>query len=222
MWQTGYSDDVVKNKIHASLNNELSKDWSKIDKPDDLSGWLMRLREMGHRNENWSELHGQGKKESAGPKGDKRKESGKKEFSRPQKAKKEGGNPSGGKKKEGGWKDKAVELKGIPKEVIEERAKAGKCLKCGKDNHNWYDCWHKEPVVGKVSAGNKRKRREEPEEREEKKAPKKFKSAASSEVKKEEKKVSALATSSGRIIELDSDEEMKDDDGDLDIWAVEE
>lgn len=222
MWQTGYSDDVVKDKIDASLNNELSKDWSKMDKPSDLSGWLMRLREMGHRNERWAELHGQGKKESSGYKGEKKKEGGKNESSRPNKGKRDGGNPSGGKKKEGGWKDKAEELKGIPKEVINERAKGGKCLKCGKDNHNWYDCWHKEPVVGKVSAGNKRKSREEPEEKEEKRAPKKPKSAASSEVKKEEKKVSALATSSGRIIELDSDEEMKDEDGDLDVWAIEE
>jgi hypothetical protein len=35
--------DVVKDKIDASLNNELSKDWSKVDKPTELAGWLMKL-----------------------------------------------------------------------------------------------------------------------------------------------------------------------------------
>jgi hypothetical protein len=43
IWQTGYSDDVVKDKISRSLNKELSKDWSKVlDKPDSLAGWLIR------------------------------------------------------------------------------------------------------------------------------------------------------------------------------------
>jgi hypothetical protein len=47
LWQTGYSDDVVKNKISGSLNEELFKHWSKVlDKPDSLAGWLIRLREM--------------------------------------------------------------------------------------------------------------------------------------------------------------------------------
>jgi hypothetical protein len=57
------------------------------------------------------------------------------------------------------------------------------------------------------------------EGKEEKRPQKKSKAAASTEVKKEEKKVSALATSAGRIIELNSDTEM---DEDLDVWAVEE
>jgi len=54
------------------------------------------------------------------------------------------------------WKDKAVELKGIPKAFLDERGQGGKSLTCGKDGHNWYDCWCKQPVIGKV-AGNKRK-----------------------------------------------------------------
>jgi hypothetical protein len=44
IWQTGYSDDVVKNMISRSLNKELSKDSFKVlDKPDSLAGWLIRL-----------------------------------------------------------------------------------------------------------------------------------------------------------------------------------
>jgi hypothetical protein len=62
IWQTGYSDDVVKDKSSRSLNKELSKDWSKVlDKPDSLAGWLIRLREMGHNNERWEEQYGNSK-----------------------------------------------------------------------------------------------------------------------------------------------------------------
>jgi hypothetical protein len=44
IWQTCYSDDVVKDKISRSLNKELYKHWSKVlDKPDSLAGWLIRL-----------------------------------------------------------------------------------------------------------------------------------------------------------------------------------
>jgi len=57
-WQTRYSDDVIKDKIEESLNDELSKDWSKIDKPDNLSEQLMRFREIGHRNERYVAQHG--------------------------------------------------------------------------------------------------------------------------------------------------------------------
>jgi hypothetical protein len=76
IWQTGYSDDWVKDKISRSLNKELYKDWSKVlDKPDSLAGWLIRLREMGHNNERWEEQYGNSKslsksaKASGGKKG---------------------------------------------------------------------------------------------------------------------------------------------------------
>lgn len=219
MWQTGYTDDVVKDKIRRSLNEELSKDWSKVlDKPDTLSGWLVKLREMGHSNEAWAEEHkprsssSKAGKASAGKKGKTSERSGgsQRESGGPSKDKK-------GKKKDGGWKDRATELKGIPKSELEYREKHERCLKCGKENHKWFDCWTKDPVIGKV-AGAKRKAREEPKkETLEDRPPKKSKSSvASSEMKSEEKATAAgVASGSGRIIELpesDSDEEM-------DIWA---
>jgi len=43
-----------------------------------------------------------------------------------------------------------VELKGIPKALLDEKGDKKKCLKCGKDNHKWFKCWTKEPVIGKV------------------------------------------------------------------------
>jgi hypothetical protein len=203
IWQTGYSDDVVKDKISRSLNKELSKDWSKVlDKPDSLAGWLVRLREMGHNNERWEEQYGNSKslsksaKASGGKKGEGSKGNGGNQ--------KGSGDSSKGKKRDGGWKDKSVELKGIPKKLLDERGDANKCLKCGKDNHKWFECWSKEPVTTKVAAGAKRKAQKEPkEEKAEDKPSKKSKTASA---KKEEKAVTAAI--SHNIIEVSEDEDM--------------
>jgi hypothetical protein len=130
IWQTGYSDDVVKDKISRSWNKELSKDWSKVlDKPDSLASCPISLREMGHNNERWEEQYGNSKslskcaKASGGKKGEGSKGNG--------------GNQKGaedsskGKKRDGGWKDKSVESKGIPRKVLNERGDEHKCLKYG-------------------------------------------------------------------------------------------
>jgi hypothetical protein len=203
IWQTGYSDDVVKDKISRSLNKELSKDWSKVlDKPDSLAGWLIRLREMGHNNERWEEQYGNSKslsksaKASGGKKGEGSKGNGGNQ--------KGSGDSSQGKKRDGGWPDKSVELKGIPKKLLDERGDANKCPKCGKDNHKWFECWSKEPVTTKVAAGAKRKAQKEPKkEKAEDKPSKKSKTASS---KKEEKAV--MAAISHNIIEVSEDEDM--------------
>jgi hypothetical protein len=156
IWQTGYSDDEVKDKISRSLNKELSKDWSKVlDKPDSLAGWLVKLREMGHNIEKWEEQYGNYKslsksaKVSGGKKGEGSKGNGGNQNG--------SGYSSKGKKGVGGWKDKSVELKRIPKKLLDNSGDANKCLKCGKDNHTWFECWSKEPVTTKVAAGAKRK-----------------------------------------------------------------
>lgn len=218
-WETGYSDDVVKDKIRRSLNEELSKDWSKVlDKPDSLSGWLVKLREMGHSNEAWAKEHrpraqassSKAGKASAGKKGESSRRGGGNQ--------KKSGGPSEekGKKRDGGWKDRSEELKGIPKSELEFREKHERCLKCGKENHKWFDCWTKDPVVGKA-AGAKRKAREEPkrETLEDRPSKKSKSSVASSEAKKEEKATAAgVASGPGRIIEL-----PESDDEEMDIWA---
>src|SRR3982075_3045305 len=42
---------------------------------------------------------------------------------------------------------RAEALKGIPKEIVDDRAKEGDCLKCGKPNHRWFECWAKGPTT---------------------------------------------------------------------------
>ena len=64
-------------------------------------------------------------------------------------------NTGGGQRgKKRGWgqistnrKDHAVELKGIPEDIIAERKKADMCLKCWKGPHKWFECYAKNPIM---------------------------------------------------------------------------
>ena len=47
-------------------------------------------------------------------------------------------------------KDKSVELKRIPSDILEERKKAELCLKCCKCPHKWFECFSKQPVTTKT------------------------------------------------------------------------
>jgi hypothetical protein len=95
-------------------------------------------------------------------------------------------------------------LKGIPKKSTDERGDANKCLKCGKDNNKWFECWSKESLTTKVAAGAKRMAQKEPkEEKAEDKPSKKSKTAFA---KKQETAVTAAI--SHNIIEVSEDEDI--------------
>ena len=47
-------------------------------------------------------------------------------------------------------KDRAVELKGIPVDIITERKKADMCLKCGEGPHKWFECYSKNPITTRM------------------------------------------------------------------------
>ena len=55
--------------------------------------------------------------------------------------------------KKADWKERNVELKRIPKDILKERREAGDCQICGKTGHKWFECWTKEPVIRKTSSG---------------------------------------------------------------------
>jgi hypothetical protein len=188
IWHTGYSDDGVKDKISRSLNKKLSKNWSTVlDKADNFAVWLIRLREMGHNNERWEEQYGNSKSlsKSAKASGAKKDEGSKGNGGN----RKGSGDSSNGKKRDGGWKDKSVELKGIPKNLLDEGGDANKCPKYRKDNHKWFECWSKEPVTTKVAAGAKRTAQKEPNN--EKAEDKLSKNSKTASTKKEEMSVTA-------------------------------
>ena len=104
---------------------------------------------------------------------------------------KKGGQQKGKTQSSKDGKDWDEHLKGIPKDLLEERRKADKYQKCGKGNHKWFKCYAKALVISRVAASKIGR-----DEGGADKAPKKQKSAA---IKAEEP---APAAESGRIIEI--------------------
>jgi hypothetical protein len=213
MWETGYDGKTAEDKIKRGLNDELSKDWSKVfNKPKDIGEQLMLLRQMGHD----SEEHAKERKEQNAQRNPRQPQQQQQQQGSGNKNPDKNSNTSGQSKGKGKGKgkgkekkdpserkDKEEELKGISKEVLNERAKDGNCLKCGKSGHKWFDCWCKAPVTSRVVAGAKRKGRDSGEGES-----KKAKGASAS--------TEPTATAaSGRIIEI-----PEDLDDDLDLWEL--
>ena len=149
MWRTGYKGQTVEDKLKRGLNHKLGEDWARvIRKPETVDEQIALLREMGHRMEDYNRTKQPGestqKHETSTDRNPKRgseqkhKPRGKKEFRKDK-----------GKKTE--WKERTVELKGIPEEVLRERKEADDCQKCGKHGHKWFECWTKEPVTKKFT-----------------------------------------------------------------------
>ena len=92
-------------------------------------------------------------------------------------------------------KDRAVELKGIPEDIISERKKADMCLKFEKGLHKWFECYAKNPITTRTVP----KKDEVPQVRD-----------TSKKQKTEEVKISMVGREDeygGRIIELVTDSE---------------
>ena len=150
MRRTGYKGQTVEDKLKRGLNHKLGEDWaSVICKPDMVDEQIALLREMGHRIEDYNRTKQQGestqKYKTSMDRNPKRgseqkyKPRGKKEFRKDK-----------GKKIE--WKERMVELKEIPEEVLKERKEADDCQKCGKHGYKWFECWIKEPVTKKFTS----------------------------------------------------------------------
>jgi hypothetical protein len=138
MWRTGYGDEVAKDKLVRGLNKEVGQAWAQIpQKPRSLHEQMALLRDIGHNLENFKLFnkiqHNHPQKENTNKKGN--------------------GNGNGNGKKRGRTeistdrKERSVELKGISKEILDERQKAKMCLKCGKGPHKWFECFAKEPIT---------------------------------------------------------------------------
>lgn len=208
-WITGYTGDVIKDKLKEGLSEELGRDWAKLEpKPEDIDLQIAKVRSMGHKIEDYEakrkgkstqepKPHVGGGSGGSGSGGRRQEKKGRPKDGKP-KSKAE--NDSKGKEK-GEWKDRKVELEGISAELLKKRKEEGVCQKCGKPNHNWFECWTKSPVTSS-SAGVKRKAAAVAEPEEQKTSKKaKGKSAASSSA-------APVAASVGRIMELDEDEDL--------------
>lgn len=180
MWRTGYTEEVAKDKMIRGLNKELGAAWAQVvNKPTGLGQQMALLRDMGHSMEQYKYISSEKGEDQRRPQIRGGEASHNKKRSREKISKER--------------KDQAVELKGIPADIIEERKAAKTCLKCGKGTHKWYDCWAHTPATKRVAAT----KRGIPQVKD-----------TSKEKRKEEVKISAAGPAEeGRIIELVTDEE---------------
>ena len=212
MWLTGYEGEVVGDKIREGLNDTMALEWAKVaQKPREIGEQLVVLRDMGHaiedatRHRKPKQQQQQQSAKGSQPQG--QQEKGKGKGPNPNNSRGKGGGQQGAKADQSKrvWKDEGVELKGIPKDILEERKRDQKCQKCGKANHRWPKCYTKEPVTSRVSAVAGTKRGSDDSE-----GSKGSKKAKTAGVKADPEAVAA----SGRVIEIP--------DGigeDFDIWA---
>ena len=127
MWQTSYKGQTVEDKLKRGLNHKLGEDWARvIKKPETMEEQIVLLREMGHRMEDYNMT----KQEHAKPdkpmnrnpkwgSDQKYKPWDKKEFQKD-------------KGKKADWKERTVELKGIPEDIMKERREADDCKNVAK------------------------------------------------------------------------------------------
>ena len=131
MWRTGYCEEVAKAKMVRGLNKGIGLAWAQTpQKPRSLHEQMGLLRDIGHSLENFRVLN----KRTNDPKP--KNQNG---YHKKGNNNHTGGGPRGKKRGQGqistDRKDRAVELKGIPEDIIAERKKAEMCLKCGKGPH---------------------------------------------------------------------------------------
>ncbi|KAH0604948.1 uncharacterized protein H6S33_004930 [Morchella sextelata] len=148
MWKTGYEGQLVDDKIHNSLLADLGMSWALFTpKPKSLMERIAALRELGHTHERY-----QGLAAEKAPPRTKKDPPAEKDW---QPKRKREAARSSGPQKASRLKDKEVELKSIPRDILEERRKA----ECGNSRHRWTDCWSKEPTVVRVAAVRVQKRK---------------------------------------------------------------
>jgi hypothetical protein len=169
---TKYNHDAVKDKVIAGLHKDLRIEWAKVqDKPEVLPLYMKSLRELGHRLEQanqYEKLRAPANTSSnTGGSQPQKQKKGKK------RGEKRNDSSNSEKKDRPKRKDPAVELAGVSKELRDSRAKANRCLKCGKGEHKWWVCPETSPVTKVIaSAGKKRKRNRSPSPAPEAKKPK--------------------------------------------------
>ena len=185
MWMVNFNQPAIEHKIRSSLSEELSRDWAKVqNKPETLRDQLSMLREMGRAIEKFK---GATKKTDPTLTSTKRKREEEPAVSKPSKKSRSEPRPFGR------FASKAEALKGIPKEVIDQRMKDRVCWRCGKSGHRAGECKATSPVVGKVAASGKKKE-----------------GKVSAATGSEETTQLVVAGSSSRIVEMSSDDDMMD------------
>ena len=113
----------------------MGEDWARvIKKPETVEEQIVLLREIGHRMEDYNRTKQDHTKldkpidcNLKRGSDQKYKLQDKKEFRK-----------NKGKKVD--WKERTIELKGIPENILKERREVDDCQKCGKTGHKWFEC----------------------------------------------------------------------------------
>lgn len=195
MWIVGLNQTAIEHKIRSSLKYELRKDWAKVqNKPASLLDQLSLLREMGRPIEQFNKDNRKPEKEgtASSSTGGKRKRE-QDTTSRPAKKSRQESRPFGR------FPSKEEALKGIPKDVLDQRMAAKACWRCGRAGHRATDCTAAAPVTAKVAASGGKGKERRKESR-----------TVSAAAKVEEEEQTAVASSSTKFIELPSDTDMSD------------
>ena len=163
----GYSQKIEWKTVFNGLKRDLKKMWAIYpNPPKDLEARYAKLSEFGAIVD---DIEDEPKKSSGGKGGDedgseksksrrRRRGKGKKSTEEKEDEKAEGGKAEGGKSKKDGVR--------VPKELWDQRRKAGLCMKCGSDQHRIRDC--KSEVVTTDSKDVKGDSRPKPKELEKK------------------------------------------------------
>ncbi len=197
----GYSRKIEWETVFNGLKRDLKKMWAIYpNPPKDLEARYAKLSEFGAIVD---DIEDEPKKSSGGKGGDedgseksksrrRRRGKGKKSTEEKEDEKAEGGKAEGGKSKKDGVR--------VPKELWDQRRKAGLCMKCGSDQHRIRDCKSEAVTTdAKDAKGDSRPKPKEPE--------KKVAALEVAEVVLEPaQQVSAVQT--GRIFESDEEEEL--------------
>ena len=146
MWRTGYSEEVAKDKMVRGLNKEIELLWAQTpQKPRSLHKQMALHRDIGHRLENFPVLN----KQTNDPKY--KKQNG---YQNKGNNNNTGGGQRGKQHGQGqistDRKHCAVELKGIPEDIIAEHKKADMCLKCWKGPYKWFEYYAKNLMVSRT------------------------------------------------------------------------
>src|SRR6266550_4256858 len=197
MWLTGYEMEVVEDKIREGLNNEMGhaiedahrQRQPKAQNPSSNEGSQDQGQQSKGKDAN-STPRSKGKGKGGG-----RQQSGK--TSKPSNSKVP--------------KNREERLKGISEGLQEERKRDDKCIRCGKPNNRWIDCWTKDPVTTRVASDPSTGGKRTLETGQESKGQKKAKSTAAVKTEK------SPAVAAGRIIEIPSEDKIGED---FDIWAL--
>ena len=128
MRHTGYSEEVAKDKMVRGLNKEIALAWAQTpQKARSLHEQIALLSDIGYRLENFGVLNKQTNDLKPKSQNGDQNKGNNNNTGRGQRIKKRGQGQISTDRK-----DRAVECKEIPEDIIVEHNKTDMCFKCGK------------------------------------------------------------------------------------------